>query len=295
MMNTNLLNIVKRIIAEQGEGILGDPQRLKSFFSDLAKEEPKPLRIAFGRCVEAGAYAALKTAPDAAGRAERKMKIAQRLRDDQGIDIKLCTEALDILETALYGTARSQAAYQQPNPVSAQPAAWQQTYQQAAPYTAPAAQKHTLRNVVIGAAILIAVIVLIALAVPGANISLSSWRGYPTFKSFSSAANFDKLEKPITEEDFKAAMSLLALAYYLSGDKLADALKIANALTDEDAKIDNLDIVSGKNLTERYGVSEALRRDNNYLLKRDIVKGAAQFAYFNGDAWVVLSVSAKQK
>jgi hypothetical protein len=100
-MNTSFLSIVKRIITEQGEGILADPQRLKAFFSDLAKDVPKPLRIAFGRCVEAGAYNALKTALDTANRAECKAVIAQRLRDEYGLDITLCGEALDILEAAL--------------------------------------------------------------------------------------------------------------------------------------------------------------------------------------------------
>ncbi|GHV84613.1 hypothetical protein AGMMS50230_02210 [Spirochaetia bacterium] len=85
-MNTNLLTIVKQIIAMNGEGILADPQRLKAFFSDLAKDEPKPLRIAFGRCIENGAYDALKTAPDVAERASRKA---------------LSAEALDILEAAI--------------------------------------------------------------------------------------------------------------------------------------------------------------------------------------------------
>ncbi|GMO50720.1 MAG: hypothetical protein Pg6C_14870 [Treponemataceae bacterium] len=53
-MNTNLLNIVKRIAAEQGEGILGDPQRLKAFFGDLAKDEPKPLRVTMNMCASSG-------------------------------------------------------------------------------------------------------------------------------------------------------------------------------------------------------------------------------------------------
>ncbi|GHV84608.1 hypothetical protein AGMMS50230_02160 [Spirochaetia bacterium] len=100
-MNTNLLSIVKQIIATSGEGILADPQRLKAFFSDLAKDEPKPLRIAFGRCVENGAYNALKTAPDAVERASRKAAIAQRLRDDLGLDPAISGEALDILEAAI--------------------------------------------------------------------------------------------------------------------------------------------------------------------------------------------------
>jgi hypothetical protein len=31
-MDTNLLNIVKQIAADYGEGVLADPQRLKAFF-----------------------------------------------------------------------------------------------------------------------------------------------------------------------------------------------------------------------------------------------------------------------
>jgi hypothetical protein len=65
-MNTAFINIIKRITVEYGEDILTDPQRLKAFFSDLAKDEPKPLRIAFGRCIETSAYTALKTTSDAA-------------------------------------------------------------------------------------------------------------------------------------------------------------------------------------------------------------------------------------
>ena len=38
-MNTNMLAIVKQIIAEQGEGILDSPQRLKAFFADYARDE----------------------------------------------------------------------------------------------------------------------------------------------------------------------------------------------------------------------------------------------------------------
>jgi hypothetical protein len=101
-MNSNLLNIIKQITAGYGEGILADPARLKAFFSDLARDEPKPLRIAFGRCIEAGAYAALKNAPDATERAEHKAVITQRVRDEHGLDPALCGEALAILEAALF-------------------------------------------------------------------------------------------------------------------------------------------------------------------------------------------------
>jgi hypothetical protein len=105
-MNINLLDIVKQIIADYGENILENPQRLKAFFSDLAKDEPKPLRIAFERCIEGGAYTALKNAIDVNERTLRKTEIAQRVRDEHGLDITLCGEALDILEAALYGTTQ---------------------------------------------------------------------------------------------------------------------------------------------------------------------------------------------
>jgi hypothetical protein len=101
-MNTNLLSIVKQIIAQYGEGILADPARLKSLFSDMAMNEPKPLRIAFGRCMEAGAYMVLKTAPPSE-RAARKADIARQVCGSAGLDISLCAEALDILEAALFG------------------------------------------------------------------------------------------------------------------------------------------------------------------------------------------------
>jgi hypothetical protein len=54
-LNANLTTIVKRIIAEHGEAVLDNPQRMKALFADLAQDEPKPLRLAFGRCIEAGA------------------------------------------------------------------------------------------------------------------------------------------------------------------------------------------------------------------------------------------------
>jgi hypothetical protein len=105
-MNDNLLAIVKQIAAEYGEDVLTDPKLLKAFFGDLAKDEPKPLRLAFGRAVEEGAYTALKSTPDAAERASRKVSIAQNLRDEYGLDVSLSGDALDILETALFGEAK---------------------------------------------------------------------------------------------------------------------------------------------------------------------------------------------
>jgi hypothetical protein len=122
-MNTSFLAIVKRIAAQQdGEKVLCDAKRLKAFFSDLARDEPKPLRTAFCCAVEEGAYNALKGAPDAAERASRKASIAQRVRNEHGLDVSLCADALDILEAALFGTVspRPQTAPPPPQPAPPQ-------------------------------------------------------------------------------------------------------------------------------------------------------------------------------
>jgi hypothetical protein len=103
-MNTNFLTIIKKIVAEQGEAILADPQRLKGWISDYAKDEPKAERLAFGRCIEYGAYTELKNTP-APGRAAVKNRLAQRLHGGEGLDPALCAGALDLLEAALFGEA----------------------------------------------------------------------------------------------------------------------------------------------------------------------------------------------
>jgi Flp pilus assembly protein TadD len=101
-MNANFLTIVKRIVSEQGESILADPQRLKGWISDYAKDEPKAERLAFGRCIEYGAYSELKNAPTE-DRPALKNRLAKKMHNEEGLDITLCTETLDILEMALFG------------------------------------------------------------------------------------------------------------------------------------------------------------------------------------------------
>jgi hypothetical protein len=137
-------------------------------------------------------------------------------------------------------------------------------------------KKHALRNV------LITVVTLIAVAASAVVIASTLWRGYPSFESFSRAADFDEfLGEPLTEETFKVLMGLATFAYYYSGGKLNDYENI------------KLDIVSGEKLTERYGVSRALRADNNYLIKRNIITKTGQIAYFNDNVWIVLSAKGK--
>ena len=102
-MNTNLLNIVKRIIAEQGEDILDNPQRLKAVFMDYAKDEPKSERVAFGRCVEMGFYQELKNTINNEERRRKKAALADQLHDKTGIDKAYCADALDLMEAVIFG------------------------------------------------------------------------------------------------------------------------------------------------------------------------------------------------
>jgi hypothetical protein len=103
-VNTNLLNIVNRIVAEQGEGILADAKRLFPFFADYAKNEHKEERVAFGRCIEMGAYYELKrtSAPDE--RLRVKAALANQMNAKTGIARPRCVDALDLLEAVIFKT-----------------------------------------------------------------------------------------------------------------------------------------------------------------------------------------------
>jgi len=102
------------------------------------------------------------------------------------------------------------------------------------------------------------------------NFNLAIWKGYSSFSTFSKAIDVDEfLGYTVDENSFQGILALAFLAQ--DGDKLS------------------VDIVSGSKLTERYGVSESLRRDYNYLAKSSPIKGATSYAaYFNGDKWFVL-------
>ena len=104
-MNTRLLAIVKRIVAEQGEGILADAARIKPFIKDYAKNEAKEERLAFGRCIEFGFYGRLKSAQTPGERRRVKAALAQQLQRASELDASLCAAALDVLDAAIPSAA----------------------------------------------------------------------------------------------------------------------------------------------------------------------------------------------
>jgi hypothetical protein len=106
-MNTNLVNIIKRIVYEKGENILSEPKMLNPLFKDYAKDESKEEREAFGRCIEIGAYNELKTATSENERKRRKATIANQLYSKTGKEKKLFLDSLDILEAVVFKTAQN--------------------------------------------------------------------------------------------------------------------------------------------------------------------------------------------
>jgi uncharacterized protein (TIGR02145 family) len=101
-----LLDIVKKIVAENGEQILFDPKRVNAFFGDLAKGEPKPIKRAFIECLEHGVVKILKDVAKEE-RAGCKETIAQKLRAEEGSDTELYRQVIDILCEVLFGCVPS--------------------------------------------------------------------------------------------------------------------------------------------------------------------------------------------
>jgi hypothetical protein len=101
-VNTTLLNILRQIVLQYGVETLSDAQRVKALLSDLAVTEPNPRKNALVACLGQGSAAALQGVP-ANERAACKAKLAERLNREEGLDIALCADTLDLLEAALFG------------------------------------------------------------------------------------------------------------------------------------------------------------------------------------------------
>ncbi|MDR1362562.1 MAG: hypothetical protein LBJ35_00730 [Spirochaetaceae bacterium] len=104
-MNVNMVNAIKRIIAEQGEAILDDPARLRPLIKDYAQIVPQEERRAFGRCIEAGFYRRIKAAQTTEARRRLKTDLARQLQNTAGIGAPLCSGTLDVLDAVVPLTA----------------------------------------------------------------------------------------------------------------------------------------------------------------------------------------------
>jgi hypothetical protein len=100
-MNTNLLAIVKQIVAGQGESVLSEPRRIAAFFADLAKDEPKAQKNAFAKCLENKSAQILKNVAEPE-REACKQQLAEKLHEEEGLDLELCKETIELLDKVLF-------------------------------------------------------------------------------------------------------------------------------------------------------------------------------------------------
>ena len=101
-MDANLVTVLKQIINERGDSVLSEPRRVSAYLLDLARDVPKPQKNALIKCLEHGFAQTYRTvaAPE---RAECKQKLAQRLHEEEGLDLGLCGETFDLLGVVLFG------------------------------------------------------------------------------------------------------------------------------------------------------------------------------------------------
>jgi len=101
-MNKNLLNVIKKIVEENGEAVLSDSRRVSAFLADLARDVPKPQKNALVKGLEHGFAQTLKDVSEQ-DRGLCKQRLAQRLYDEEGLDLGLCSETLELLAAVLFG------------------------------------------------------------------------------------------------------------------------------------------------------------------------------------------------
>ncbi|GHV61225.1 hypothetical protein AGMMS49587_04810 [Spirochaetia bacterium] len=99
-MNTTLLDTIKKLVSDQGAEILNDSKKANAYLSDLAAKEPKPQRMTLVKCLEYGFHTELQNT-QADERERCKNRLAQRLHDEEGTDLGLCKDSLDLLEAVL--------------------------------------------------------------------------------------------------------------------------------------------------------------------------------------------------
>ena len=102
-MNTNLLNAVNALKAEHGADVLDNPGALERLF-ETARDEPRAqIKTLITACVRDFH----KELQNAAGteRAACKDRLAQKLHNDEALDLAHCKNTLDLIEAVLFGAA----------------------------------------------------------------------------------------------------------------------------------------------------------------------------------------------
>ncbi|MCL2823738.1 MAG: zinc-ribbon domain-containing protein, partial [Polyangiaceae bacterium] len=104
-MNINLISIARQFFAQYSDSF-DDPKRMNAIFMDCSAGESRAHRVAFGRYLEIRCYRALKFAESASDRRILKKVLADQLHAQSGIDIEMCAETLDTLDSAVFSSSQ---------------------------------------------------------------------------------------------------------------------------------------------------------------------------------------------
>jgi len=100
-MNGDLLKILKETIAKYGGDTLADSRRVSAVLADMARDVPRPQKTALVKSLEHRFAQYLKNASKPE-RENCKRELAQRLHLEEGLDLTLCRETLELLAAAVF-------------------------------------------------------------------------------------------------------------------------------------------------------------------------------------------------
>jgi hypothetical protein len=101
-MNDKLRGTLAKFIEDNGIDALGDYKRVRNYMGDYAAKESKAARTAIVNCLQCGFHAELRKS-DESERWMRKNRLVRRLYEEHGIDRNFGRDALDTLETVMFG------------------------------------------------------------------------------------------------------------------------------------------------------------------------------------------------
>jgi hypothetical protein len=106
-MNASLLTALKQITTQHGSLVLNDTKRMNALLSDLAPKESKAERNVFILCLEYGFHTELQNTKE--DHRFCKNRLVQKLHSEEGMDLTLCNNSLDLLEAVLKETEKKSA------------------------------------------------------------------------------------------------------------------------------------------------------------------------------------------
>ena len=100
-MNTDFHKVLTEIIDKYGESVFSESKRVSALLADIAHDIPKPQKYALIKTLEKDFYQILKNV-EKAELENCKQRLVQKLHKEEGLDLGLCEETIDLLEVVLF-------------------------------------------------------------------------------------------------------------------------------------------------------------------------------------------------